>query len=191
MSCRSLTWWHYWTGGTLYSLLLFYCFGGIVHRACLRSQRTCFSSVQFSRSVGSTLWDTTDCSMPGLPVHQLPEFTQTHVHQVGDAIQPSHPLSSPSSPTFNISQHQGLFKWISSLHQMAKVLELQLQHQSFQWLFKVDFLWGMVCDNLWWLCLTTQARVLHCAYLGSLEAVILTILPETKGTFSLRRAGVC
>ena len=72
-----------------------------------------------------------DCSTPGLPVHwQLLEFTQTHVHWVGDAIQPSHPLSSPSPPTFNLSQHQGLFKWVSSLHHVAKVLELQIQHQS-------------------------------------------------------------
>ena len=78
-------------------------------------------------------------SMPGLPVHhQLPEFTQTHVHWVGDAIQPSHPLSSPSPPAFSLSQHQGLFQWVSSLHQVAKVLELQ--HQSFQWIFRSDFL---------------------------------------------------
>ena len=75
-----------------------------------------------------------ECSTPCLPVqHQFPEFTQTHVHWVGDAIQPpSHPLSSPSPLTFNLSQHQGLFKWVSSLHQVAKVLEFQLQHQSFQ-----------------------------------------------------------
>ena len=78
--------------------------------------------------------------MPGLPVHhQLLEFTQTHVHLVGDAIQPSHPLSSPS-PAFNLCQHQGLFQWVSSLHQVAKVLEFQLQHQSFQWIFRTDFL---------------------------------------------------
>ena len=74
-----------------------------------------------------------DCSTPGLPVHhQLLGFTQTHVHRVGDAIQPSHPLSSPSSPAFNLSQHQGLFQGVSSSHQGAKVLEFQLQHQSFQ-----------------------------------------------------------
>ena len=80
-------------------------------------------------------------STPGLPVHhQLPEFTQTHVHRVGDAIQPSHPLSSPSPPAPNPSQHQGLFKWVSSLHQVAKVLEFQLQHQSLQRLFRTDFL---------------------------------------------------
>ena len=87
------------------------------------------------------LWDPMDCSMPGLPVHhQLPEFTQTHVHWVGDAIQPSHPLSSPSPPAFNLSQHQGLFHWVSSSYQVTKVLEFQLQHQSFQWIFRTDFL---------------------------------------------------
>ena len=70
-------------------------------------------------------------STPGLPVHhQLPESTQTHVHRVNDAIQPSHPLSSPSPPSLNLSQHQGLFQWVSSSHQVAKVLEFQLQHQS-------------------------------------------------------------
>ena len=73
------------------------------------------------------------CSTSGLPVHhQLPEFSQTHVHRVGDAIQPSYPLSSPSPPALNLSQHQGLFQWVSSSHQVTKVLELQLQHQSFQ-----------------------------------------------------------
>ena len=83
-----------------------------------------------------------DCRTPGFPVHhQLPELTQTHVHQVGGAIQPSHPLSSPSPLAFNLSQHQGLFKWVSSSHQVAKVLEFQLQHQSFQWIFRADFLW--------------------------------------------------
>ena len=74
-----------------------------------------------------------DCSTPGFPVHhQLLELAQTHVHRVGDAIQPSHPLSFPSPPAFNLSQHQGLFQWVSSSHQVAKVLEFQLQHQSFQ-----------------------------------------------------------
>ena len=80
----------------------------------------------------ATLCDPTDCSTSGFPVHhQLPELAQTHVHRVGDAIQPSHPLSSPS-PTFNLSQHQGLFQRVSSLQQVAKVLEFQLQHQYFQ-----------------------------------------------------------
>ena len=98
---------------------------------------------QFSSVAQSclTLCDPVDCRTPGFPVHhQLPEFTQTHVHWVGDAIQPSHPLSSPSPPTCNLSQHQGFFQWVSSLHQAAKVLEFQFQHQSFQWKPSTDFL---------------------------------------------------
>ena len=80
-----------------------------------------------------TLCNSMNRRTPGLPVHhQLPEFTQTHAHQVGDAIQPSHPLSSPSSPAPNPSQHQGLFQWVNSSNEVAKVLEFQLQHQSFQ-----------------------------------------------------------
>ena len=82
-----------------------------------------------------------DCSTPGLPVHhQLLELTQTHGHQISDAIQPSHTLVSPSPLTFNFSQHQDLFQWVSSSHQVAKVLEFQLQPQSFQWIFRTDFL---------------------------------------------------
>ena len=82
-----------------------------------------------------------DCSTSGFPVHhQLPEFTQTHVHWVSDAIQSFHSLLSPSPPAFNLSQHQGLFLWVSSLHLAAKVLDFQLQHQSFQWIFRTDFL---------------------------------------------------
>ena len=103
----------------------------------------CLHLVQFNSVAQScpTLCDPTDCSMPGLSVHhQLLELAQTHVHWVSDAIQPSHPLSSPSPPTFNLSQHQGLFQSVSSSHQMAKVLEFQLQHQFFQWLFRTDLL---------------------------------------------------
>ena len=86
-----------------------------------------------------TLCDPMDCNLPSFPVHhQRPELAQTHVHSIGDAIQPSHPLSSPSSPTFHLSQHQGLFQRVSSSHQVARVLELQ--HQSFQWIFRTDFL---------------------------------------------------
>ena len=80
-----------------------------------------------------TLHDPMDCSVPGFPVHhQLLELAQTHVHRVSDAIQPSHPLPSPSPPAFSLSQHQGLFQGVSSSHQVAKVLEFQFQHQSFQ-----------------------------------------------------------
>ena len=89
----------------------------------------------------STLCDPMDCSTPGFSVHHhLPEFPQTHIHWVSDAIQPSHPLSSPSPPAFSLPQHQGLFQQVRSSHQVAKVLELQLQHQSFQRIFRVDFL---------------------------------------------------
>ena len=89
----------------------------------------------------NSLWPHMDCSTPGLPVHhQLPEFTQTYVHWVGDAIQPSYLLSFPSPLAFNLSQHESPFQWVSSSHQVAKVLEFQLQHQSFQWTFRTDFL---------------------------------------------------
>ena len=93
---------------------------------------------QFSRV---RLCNPMDSSMPGFPVHHQPlELAQSHVHRVSDAIQPSHPLSSASPPAFNLSQHHGLFQWVSSLHQVAKVLELQLQHQPFQRTFRTDFL---------------------------------------------------
>ena len=86
-----------------------------------------------------TLCNSMDRRAPGFPVlHYLPEFTQTHVYWVSDAIQPCHRLPPPSPPALNLSQHQGLFQWVSSSHQVAKVLELQ--HQSFQWIFRVDFL---------------------------------------------------
>ena len=86
------------------------------------------------------LCDPMDCSIPGLPAHhQPPESTQTHVHWVGDAIQPSHPLLSPSPSALNLFQHQGLFQWVSSSHQVAKGLELQ--RQSSQWIFRVDLFW--------------------------------------------------
>ena len=98
-----------------------------------------FSSIT---QLSPPLCDSMDCKMPGFAVHhQLPELAQIHVHQVSDAIQPSHSLSSPYPPlVFSLSQHQSLFHWVSSLHQVAKVLEFQLQHQSFQWLFRTDFL---------------------------------------------------
>ena len=108
-------------------------------------------SVEFSRPVQYSsvaqscpnLCDPMKCSMPGLPVHhQLPEFTQTHIHRVGNAIQSSHPLSSPSPPAPNPSQDQGLFQWVNSLHEVAKVLEFQLQYQSFQWTPRTDLLYN-------------------------------------------------
>ena len=100
----------------------------------------CISSVQCSRSVLSNFLRAHGLQHASFPVHhQLLELAQTHVHWIGDAIQPSHPLSSPSPLTFSLFQLQGLFQWVSSLHQVAKVLELQLQHQTFQCIFRIDF----------------------------------------------------
>ena len=108
---------------------------GLTHYSLVRTHETILyrvnPNVQFTSVTQSclTLCNPMNHSIPGLPVHhQLLEFTHTHVHWVGDAIQPSHPLSSCSPPALNLSQNQGLFKWVSSLHQMAKVLESQLQH---------------------------------------------------------------
>ena len=115
------------------------------HRTCsltfLRSDQ-----IRWVAQSCPTLCDPMNRSTPGLPVHhQLPEFTQTHSHRVGDAIQPFHPLSSPSPLAPNPSQHQGLSQWVNSCHEVAKVLEFQLQHQSFQWTprtisFRMDWL---------------------------------------------------
>ena len=110
----------------------------LIPKAC-----SIFSSVQFSSVAQScpTLCNPMNRSTPGLPVHhQLPDITQTHVHRVSDAILPSHPLSSPSPPAPNPSQHQGLFQWLNSLHEVAKVLEFQCQHQSFQLIPRTDLL---------------------------------------------------
>ena len=99
------------------------------------------NGIQFSSVAQScpTICNPMDCSPPGLPVHhQLQELTQTHVHRVSDAIQPSHTLSSPSPPAFNLSHHQCLFQWVNYSHYVDKVLEFQ--HQSFQWIFRTDFL---------------------------------------------------
>ena len=105
----------------------------------------CFNvnSIQFSSVIQlcPTLCNLMDCSTPGFPVyHQLPDLAQTHVHWISDAIRPSYPLPSPSPPAFNLSQHQGLFQWVSSSHEMAKVLDFQFQHQFYQWIFRTDSL---------------------------------------------------
>ena len=100
-------------------------------------------TVQFTSVAQScpTLFHPMDCSTPGfLAHHQLSEFTQTHVHWVGDAIQPSHPLSSPSPLAPSPFQHHGLFRWVSCSHQVAKVFQFQLQHQAFRWTPRTDLL---------------------------------------------------
>ena len=139
------TWiWHYLMNANRWCILVIYLFIQFSSIHSVFMVLACgFQCNQFSSVAQSclTLCDPMDCSTPGLPVHhQLLEFAQTHVHWVGDATQPSHPLSSPSPPAFDHSQHHSLFLCVSSLHQVAKVLELQLQHQSFQWIFRTDFL---------------------------------------------------
>ena len=117
----------------------------LIQHSIISPLQPLFIPIQFNSAAQScpTLCNLIDFSTPGFPFHhQLLEVTQIHVHWVGDAIQPSHPLSSPSSPMFNLSQHQGLFKWVSSLHEGTKVLEFQLQHQSSQWIFRTDFLYS-------------------------------------------------
>ena len=135
-----------------------------------------------------------DCSTPGFPVHhQLPELAQTHVHWVGDAIQPSHSLSPPSPPALNLSQHQGLFQWVSSLHQVAKVLEFQLQHQSFQWIFRDDFLKDWL---VWFPCsprdsqessTTPQFKSINSSALSFLYSPTLTFIHDYWKTIALTR----
>ena len=105
------------------------------------SWSTCIHQFSSVTQLCLTVCNHMNCSMPGFPVHhQLLELARTHVHWVGDAIQPSHPLSPPSPPALNLSEHQGLSQWVISLHQVAKVLEFQLQHKSFQWIFRTDVL---------------------------------------------------
>ena len=113
------------------------------------------------------LFDPLSGSMLGFPVlHYLPEFAQTSVHWVSDAIQSSHPLLPPSLPSLNLSQHQGLFQWVSSLHQVAKVLELQLQHQVFQTIFRIywlDLLAGQGTPKSLLQHHSSEASVLQCS----------------------------
>ena len=120
-----------------------------------------------------TFCDPKDCSTPGFPVlHYLSGFAQTHVHWVGNAIQPSYPLSSPSPPTPNPSQHQGLFQWVNSSHEMAKVLEFQLQHQSFQWILISPK--GLISFRMDWLdLLALQGTLKSLLQYHSLKASVL------------------
>ena len=134
---------HDWTTLLTQSLR---CFSGIAllflwSNGCCNLISGSSQLVQFSSVTQSCppLCDHMDCITPGLPVHhQLLELAQTHVHRVGDPIQPPHPLSLTSRPAFNLPQYQGLFHWVSSSHQVPKVLELHLQHQYFQWIFRTD-----------------------------------------------------
>ena len=148
----------------------------------LEEPKDSFNSVQFSSvtQLCPTLCNPMDHGTPSLPVHHhLPEFTQTHLNWVGDAIQPSHPLLSPSPPAFNLSQHQGLFKWVSASRKVAKVLEFQLQHQSFQWKL------GLISFSMDWLDLlevqgtlknlpTTQFKSINSSVLSFLYSPPLT-----------------
>ena len=114
---------------------------GIIYDPPRISRIIYFVVAVFSCPVVSNSWDPLNCSTPGLSVPQhLLKFTQVHVHYIRDAIQPSHPLMPTSSPVLNLSKCRGLFQWVVCSHQMTKILELQLQHQSFQWIFKVELL---------------------------------------------------
>ena len=131
--------------------------------------------IQFSSVLQScpTLCNPMDYSTQGLPVHhQLPEFVQTHVHQVSDSIQPSHLLSSPS-PAFKLSQHQSLFQWGSFSHQVAKVLECQLQHQSLRWIFRTDFFSGWL---VWSPCSPRDSQESSKAQFKSISSLALSFL---------------
>ena len=117
-------------------------------------------------------------------LHYLLPFAQTQVHWVGDTMQTSHPLSSPSPPALSLSQHQGLFQWVSSSNQVAKVLEFQLQHKSFQWIFKVDFLYdGLIGSPCWpgdsqGSSPTPQFKSINSSVLSLLYSLILTSIHD-------------
>ena len=142
--------------------------------------------IQFSSVTQSclTLCDPMDCSTSGFPEHhQILELAQTHVHWIGDAIQPSHPLLFPSSPTFRLSQHQDIFKWVSSSHKVAKLLEFQLQHQAFQWIFRVDFLENVLVGSS---CYTrTHKGIFQPSVLSFLYSPILTSIHDHWKNHSL------
>ena len=137
-------------------------------------------------------------STTGLPVHhQLPESTQTHVHRVGDAIQPSHSLSCPSPPALNLFQHQGLFKWVNSSYQVAKVLEFQLQHQTFQWTPRTDLLQnglvGSPCSprNSQESSPIPQFKSINSLVLSLLHSLTLTSIHDHRKNHSLDEMDLC
>ena len=159
---------------------------------------TSISSVQFSRSIVSDSLRPVNRSTPGLPVHhQIPESTQTHVHQVGNTIQPSHPLLFPSLPAPNPSQHQGLFQWVSSSHEVAKVLEFQLQHQSFQWTSRADLLQdglvGSPCSprDSQKSCPTPQFKSINSSALSFLHSPTLTSIRDHWENHCLDQMDLC
>ena len=156
--------------------------------------------VQFSSVAQScpTLCDPMNCSTPGLPVHhQLPEFTQTHVHRVGGAIQPSHPLSSPSPLAPNPSQHQSLFQRDDSSHEVAKVLKFQLEHHSFQRNPRVDLLQnglvGSPCSprDSWESSPTPQFKSINCSALSFLYSPTLSSMHDYWKNHSLDYTDIC
>ena len=141
-----------------------------------------------------TLCNPMNRSTPGLPVHHhLPEFTQTHVHRVHGAIQPSHPRSSPSPPAPNPSQHQSLFQWVNSSHEVAKVLKLQLQHHSFQRNPRVDLLQnglvGSPCSprDSQESSPTSQFKSINSSVLSLLHSPTLTSIHDHRKTIALTR----
>ena len=128
-----------------------------------------------------TLWDPMNHTTSGFPIlHHLLELAQTHIHWVGDAIQPPHHLSSLSPPAFSLSQCQALFQWVSSSYQVARILELKLQHRSFQWIFRTDFLYNWFISSpcsLWdseKSSLTPQCKSISPLVLGLLYGPTLT-----------------
>ena len=137
--------------------------------------------------ISDSLWpyELQGTRLPWPPPPQLPELAQTRIHWVGNVIQPCHPLLSPSLPTFNLSQHQGHFQWVSSLHQVAKVLELHLQHQSFQWILSTDFLWihwfvflSLICKGLSRVFSTPKFKNISSLVLSFLYSPILTSIHD-------------
>ena len=151
-------------------------------------------SVQFTSVAHSclTLCNPMNRSVSAFPVHQqLAEFTQTHVHWIGDDIQPSHPLSSPSPPALNLSQHQGLFQSVNSLYEVTEVLEFQLPHQSFQWTPRTDLLQDGLVGSL---CSprdsqesspTPQFKSINSSVLSSLHSPTLTSIYDYWKNHSL------
>ena len=158
------------------------------------------TSVQSVSSVAQsqpTLCDPMNRSTPGLPVHHQLPFTQTHAQRVGDAIQPSHPLLSSSPPAPNPSQHQGLFQWVNSSHQVAKVLEFQLQHQSVQWTPRTDLLQdglvGSPCSprDSQESSPTPQFKSINFSVLSFLHSTTLTSIPDHWKNHSLDQMDLC